>query len=183
MVPRGNTGAESTHRGIGAFLVEEFWEVLPPTIFFAVGFNLIVLTQRILLSDYLLQFAGFLVATTTALVVGKAVLIANMVPFLRRYDTAPLISTILYRALFYFVCVFVARFIEAYVHFIIDEGRVLGFFPFVAEHFSWHRFLFIQIWILVLFMLYTTAAELNRALGDGELRRILFTRRPPALMH
>ncbi|HET7881089.1 MAG TPA: hypothetical protein VFL55_09395 [Acetobacteraceae bacterium] len=180
----GTAGAESTQRHIIEVIFEEFRKVLPPTIFFAIGFNLIVLTQRILLSDYLLQFAGFMVATTTALVVGKAVLVADMTPLLRRFDNARLIWTILSKTVFYWACVFIARLLEGYVHFIIDEGRLVGFFPFVLEHFSWHRFLFIQIWIFVLFLLYTTGAELNQALGKGELRRILFARggarhRPP----
>jgi hypothetical protein len=77
-----------------AFFVEEFWKVLPPANFFAVGFNLIVLTQRILLKDYLVQFAAFMVVTTTALVVGKAVLIAAAIPMLRWYDRKPPIITI-----------------------------------------------------------------------------------------
>lgn len=47
-----------------AFLIKE---LLPPTVFFAVSFNLI-------LADYLIHFLSFLVATTSALVVGKSVL-------------------------------------------------------------------------------------------------------------
>jgi hypothetical protein len=57
-----------------AFVVKELREVLPPTLFFAVGFNLIVLTTDLILADYLASFGSFMVATMTALVVGKAVL-------------------------------------------------------------------------------------------------------------
>lgn len=78
------------------FFVEEFWKVLPPTIFFAVGFDLVVLTRRILLNDYLVQFARFMVVTTTALVVGKAVLIAAAIPMLRWYDRKPSIIAIVF---------------------------------------------------------------------------------------
>ena len=39
----------------------------------------------------------------------------------------------------------------------------------------------IQIWILVLFLIYVTASELNHLFGDGELRRVLFTHRPSEL--
>jgi hypothetical protein len=35
-----------------AFLIKEFREVVPPTLFFAVGFNLIVLTTKLFLADY-----------------------------------------------------------------------------------------------------------------------------------
>jgi hypothetical protein len=34
--------------------------MLPPTIFFAAGFNLVVLTTQLLLNDYSAQFAGLL---------------------------------------------------------------------------------------------------------------------------
>ena len=57
-----------------AFVVKELREMWPPTVFFAVGFNLIVLTTDLILADYLASFGSFMVATMTALVVGKAVL-------------------------------------------------------------------------------------------------------------
>lgn len=178
MTQRTDTNSQPVSgHGAWAFVVEEFWKVLPPTIFFAVGFNLIVLTQRILLKDYLLQFAGFMIATTTALVVGKAVLIANAIPLLRRYDSKPPIITVAFKTLFYWACVFIARLLEAYIHYMIDQGKVVGFGRYLQQTFSWRRFTFVQIWILVLFLLYTTGAELNRLLGKGTLRRLLFS--PP----
>ena len=73
------------HRA-GAFVLHEFLEMLPPTIFFFVGFNLIVLTTNLLLADYSVAFASFILATTGALVVGKSVLVANAMAVLRRYD-------------------------------------------------------------------------------------------------
>jgi hypothetical protein len=47
----------------------------------------------------------------------------------------------------------------------------------VVATFSWHRFAAIQLWILVLFLIYVTASELNHLFGDGELRRLFFTHR------
>jgi hypothetical protein len=64
-------------RRVGAFLLRELREMLPPTIFFFVGFNLIVLTTNLILADYFAAFGNFMIATATALVVGKAVLVAN----------------------------------------------------------------------------------------------------------
>jgi hypothetical protein len=40
-----------------AFVIKELREVLPPTVFFAVGFNLIVLTTDLILADYLASSA------------------------------------------------------------------------------------------------------------------------------
>ena len=72
--------------GLAAFLIKELKELVPPTVFFAVSFNLLVLTTNLILADYLHSIGSFLVATTTALVVGKAVLVANAMPILRRLD-------------------------------------------------------------------------------------------------
>ena len=43
---------------------------LPPTIFFLVGFNLIVLTKRLILEEHSIEFTGFFAATVAALPVG-----------------------------------------------------------------------------------------------------------------
>ena len=51
----------------------------------------------------------------------------------------------------------------------------------MATHFTWHRFAAIQIWIFVLFLIYTSVEELNARLGDGELMKIFFTRRSPVM--
>src|SRR5690348_173731 len=71
-------------RRVGAFLLREFLEILPPTIFFIIGFNLIVLTTNLILADYGAQFASFMLATASALIVAKALLVANALPVIRR---------------------------------------------------------------------------------------------------
>ena len=103
-------GSSSGFAGrIGAFLLHEFLEILPPTIFFLIGFNLIVLTTNLILADYGAQVASFIIATTSALVVAKAVLVANAMPAIRRYDRAPLIRPILFTTVFYWAAVFIVR--------------------------------------------------------------------------
>src|SRR5207244_2294415 len=53
-----------------------------------------------------------------------------------------------------------------------------GIVPHMMATFSWHRFAAIQLWILVLFLIYVTASELNHLFGDGQLRPLLFSHRP-----
>jgi hypothetical protein len=160
-----------------AFAIKEFKEIIAPTLFFAIGFNIIALTTQLILDDYLVQFANILVATAAALLVGKAVLIANALPFLRRFDRAPLIQPILFKTLIYFAVVLAVRFLEKIVEYRFGGGTLAAIPDYLKEHFSWHRFAAIQIWILVLFVIYVTATELNSLFGDGELLKILVTRR------
>ena len=103
-------------------------------------------------------------------------LVANATPFLRRYDIMPLAWTIFYKAAVYCVFVFAARVVE-----LIVEGW-LGGTPFaeVLARFSWHRFLAIQIWLFVLFLVYVTFNELTQLFGEGELHQLLTDRASPA---
>jgi len=47
--------------------------------------------------------------------------------------------------------------------------------------FSWHRFIAISLWILVLFLIYVTASEFSQLVGPAEMRRLLFAYRPSEL--
>src|SRR5271169_6953796 len=168
-------------RRIGARLLLEAREALPPTIFFFVSFNFIVLTTNLLVAQYLVAVSSFMLATLAALVVGKAVLVANKMSLLRRYDRAPLIQPILYKTAFYWVVVFFVRLLERFVHFAL-EGNPPGDFPsYLVTTFSWHRFIAVSLWILVLFLIYVTAREFSHLFGPGELRRLFFTSRPSEL--
>jgi hypothetical protein len=161
-----------------AFLIKELREVLPPTVFFAISFNLLALTTQLILADYLIHLWNFLLATTAALVVGKSVLVANALPFLRRFDAAPMIQPVLFKTIIYWAVVFLVRFLEKLVEYLFGGGTLAGISEYVATHFTWHRFAAIQIWIFVLFLIYTSVEELNARLGDGELIKIFFSRRP-----
>jgi hypothetical protein len=158
------------------FIKKEVTEALPAIVLFAAGFNLIELTTQLILDDYDVRFANFMVATMSALVVGKAVLAANALPFLHRFDRAPLIQPILFKTLVYWACVFLARLLERIIEYWMGGGSLGGTVDFLISHFTWHRFAAIQIWVFVLFLIYTTAAEINALLGHGELYRIFFTR-------
>src|SRR5215472_5256076 len=156
-------------RRVGAWSLHELYDILPPVIFFFVGFNLIVLTTN------------FMLATTGALVVGKAVLVADAMTFLRRYDRAPLLEPILFKTFVYWAFVFVARLLEAFVEFLMHGHPLREFLPHLASTFSWHHFAAVQIWIFVLFLIYVTGSELNQLFGHGELKRIFLTYRPSDL--
>ena len=167
---------------IGRRLLHELHEALPPTIFFFVGFNFVVFTTNLLLAEYAVAVSNFMLATVGALVVGKAVLVANAIPLLRRYDRAPLIWPILFKTAFYWVIVFLARLLERFVRFSVMERKPPGdFIPYLIKIFSWHRFSAISLWILVLFLIYVTASEFGSLFGSGEIPRLFFTSRPSEL--
>jgi len=147
---------------------------LPPTIFFFVGFNLILLTKRLILQEQGVEFSGFFTAIVAALLVGKAVLVTDNLPFMRRFDGAPMIQPILFKSAIYWLCVLIVRLAEEFVHFVASGGAMTDFGGHLVDHFSLARFLSIQIWLMVLFLVYVTIHEVNELFGDGEVYRLFF---------
>src|SRR5260221_3953718 len=98
--------------------------------------NLILLTTQLILAEYLIHFLSFLVATTSALVAGKSVLLADALPFFRRFDTAPMIQSILFKTIVYWCVVFLVRFLERLVEYWFSCGNVVLFPGCIANQFT-----------------------------------------------
>src|ERR1700687_2459695 len=168
-----STPTRLLRRGVTWWLAQ-VKHALPPTIFFFVGFNLIVLTKRLILEEHGVEFSGFFTAIVAALLVGKAVLVTDNLPFMRRFDGAPMIQPILFKSAIYWLCVLIVRLAEEFVHFVASGGAITDFGGHLVDHFSLARFLSIQIWLMVLFLVYVTIHEVNELFGDGELYRLFF---------
>lgn len=151
--------------------------LLPPTLYFFIAFNLIVVTTNLLTRDYWFNLGTFMLASTTALIVGKVVLVVDKVRIIDKFRGAPLAQPILYKTVFYSVVVTVVRFLERLMHFAFDPRGFDAAAEAALADFSWHRFVAVQVWIFVCFMLYVTASELNALVGDGQLRRLFFHHR------
>ena len=159
------------------FWLKEMRHILPPTLYFFCAFNLIVFTTNLLVHDYWFRVSGFLVATTTALVVGKSILVANQIRLIDHFRGAPLIQPILYKTIFYTLIVLVVRILERFIHFAIDDRGFTLAFGAAVDDFSWRRFAAIQIWLFTCFLIYVTATELSALLGEGQMFRLFFRHR------
>lgn len=164
------------HRAVHV-VVETFKHVLPPTTYFFIAFNLIVFTTNLLAHDYWFKLSGFLLATTTALIVGKAVLVADKIKLIDRYRGAPLIQPILFRSVFYTLVVLIVRFLERLLHLAFDDRGFGSAFQDSVQDFTWRHFTAVQIWIFTCFLIYVTATELSALLGEGQLFRLFFRHR------
>lgn len=151
--------------------------LLPPTAYFFVAFNLIAFTTNLLAHNYWFNLASFLLASTTALIVGKVVLVVDKVRIIDKFRGAPLVQPILYKTVFYAAVVTIVRFLERILHFAFDSRGFRAAADAAMQDFTWHRFVAVQIWIFTCFLIYVTASELNALVGDGRLRRLFFHHR------
>ncbi|MEC9432801.1 MAG: hypothetical protein VYD87_07830 [Pseudomonadota bacterium] len=158
---------------IGAWLLHEFSLVLPPTVYFLVCFNLLVLTVT-LATGQGVSAAQHGAASFVALVVGKAVLIADKLPFVNRYPEHPLIWNASWKALIYFAVAFAIRVLE---HVLEAARNPHGFgvgWEEATSDFRLGLFLAVQLWLALLLLLYAGFRELVRALGPRRVRAMFF---------
>jgi len=144
----------------------ELLEIIPPTIFFFVAFNVITFTKGLMLEQYGIKFSGFIAATIGALIVAKVVLIADKIPFINKYPDKPLIYNVVWKTGIYVMVALVVRFLE----YLIPLWWQYRNLSLAAEHLwgeiIWAHFWVIHIWLVCLFFVYVSFREFARAVGE-----------------
>lgn len=155
-------------------LKHEFLLMLPPAIFFFIAFNLLVITQRLILREYNIPLTKFAAAAIGALIVGKVVLIVDNLSFINKFPDKPLFHNVVWKSSIYFVATFTFRYIEHIISFLREYGNFMIANQHLLAEIVWPHFWLVQMWLAVLLFIYCTARELIRAIGREEMMRLFF---------
>jgi len=109
-----------------------------------------------------------------ALVLAKAVLIADMLPIINRYPEKPLIYNIAWKALIYLIVSLLVHYLERLSDFWRETGDFLAGNERLVNQIEWPHFWAIQIILLVWVLMYCTMRELIRVIGGANMSRIFF---------
>jgi len=150
----------------------ELLEVVPPTIFFFVAFNVISYTKKLMLEQYGIEFSGFVAATVGALIVAKVVLIADRIPFINKYPDKPLIYNAAWKTVIYVLVTLVVRFLEYLLPLWWKHRDVSVAMERLWNETIWPHFWAIQIWLVCLFFVYVSFREFARAVGEARFFRM-----------
>jgi hypothetical protein len=150
----------------------ELLEVVPPTIFFFVAFNVITYTKKLMLEQYHIEFSGFVAATVGALIVAKVVLIADRIPFINKYPDKPLIYNAVWKTAIYVLVTLVVRFLEYLLPLWWKYGDVSVALESLWNETIWPHFWAIQIWLVCLFFVYVSFREFARTVGEARFFRM-----------
>lgn len=153
---------------------KEILEILPAVIFFFFAFNLIVLTDALTTEQYGIRVFSFVSASIAALVIGKVVFLANILPFMNVFSGKPLIYNTLWKTFIYWTISLLVRYLEHLIPLISKYKSLAAVNTHLMNDMIWTRFWAIQIWLVILFFLFAAFQELVSVLGEGKVRQIFF---------
>jgi hypothetical protein len=155
-------------------LKEEFFKILPPTIFFFVALHIIMFIRILMLEGTGLSPYSSASIAVTALILGKAVLIADMVPMINRFPNKPLIYNVAWKTLIYWLMATLIHYVERLIDFWRQAGSFVAGNRRLLAEIVWPHFWAIQIVLFVLIAMYCMMHELVRVVGKEKVMRIFF---------
>ncbi len=159
-------------------LKEEFLAVVPPTIFFFVTLHIVAVVRVLMTKGTSIQPVSTISITVAALILGKAVLIADMLPAINRYPDEPLIYNVAWKTVIYLLVAGVIHYLERLFDFSRQAGGITAGNEKLLAEMVWPHFLAIQILLFVLILMYCTGRELVRVIGRQKAQRIFFGPKP-----
>jgi hypothetical protein len=153
---------------------EELVAMVPPTIFFFVALHIVALIRVLMLKGTGLAPVTSVSVAVAALILGKAVLIADMLPIINRYPDRPLIYNVAWKTLIYWVMAALIHYLERLVDFWRQAGGLVAGNEKLLAEMVWPHFWAIQIILLVLILMYCTMHEIARVIGGDKVRQMFF---------
>jgi hypothetical protein len=162
-----------------AFVKKELLELLPPTIFFLVVFYLVVFTRSLIRESEGIPMRTYTAATVGALVVGKAILIADALPAFRWFREKRLIFNVAWRTLLYLVVALLLQTLEELGPRIPRDGLTAAIEGFVDET-PWTLFWATHLLFATFLAIYSLLTAMIEIIGRERFLAVFFgwNRRP-----
>ena len=159
---------------MSAKIKEEFLALIPPTLFFFVALHLIAFVRVLMVEGTGLPLTTSLSVTIAALVLGKSVLIADLLPAVNRFPEKPLAYNVVWKTTIYVLVSGVVHYLEHLIDYWRETGGFVAGNQKLLAEIVWPHFWAIQIILIVIIFDYVTMRELVRAIGGHTLRRMFF---------
>lgn len=156
------------------FVAHELRKAAPAFLFFVAVFGISRVTLAMMLEEHHLTLGGTAVAVIGALIVAKAVLVVDALPFANAFATRALVYSVLWKSALYWLITLAFRYLEEIVRLARQRGGFLAANERLFEEISWPHFWAVQLWIAIAVLAYSLAREMTHAIGRDQVRRILF---------
>jgi hypothetical protein len=159
---------------LSAKVREEVVAVIPPTIFFLFTLSLIAVIRVLMLRGTGVPVSSWFQIAVGALLLGKAVVIADHLPFINRYPERPLAYNIAWKTAIYTLVAMLIHYVEHLIDFWKQAGGLIAGNERLLAEIVWPHFWAIQIILVILIFGYCTMHELARLLGREKVRELFF---------
>jgi hypothetical protein len=157
-----------------------YLELLPPAIFFFISFTMILLTKKLILSEYGISWTGISAAFVGAFMIGKVILVVDKLSFINKFKNRKLIYSVLWKFLIYFLTALMLQYIERIVPVFMKHNNIVEANRQFMLETVWPHFWLIQMWLAVLFFIYCAMRELIRTIGREKVVKMFFGSRSDA---
>ena len=159
---------------LSAKIKEEIAALLPPTIFFFIALHMVALFRILMLEGTGITLGTSTSVTVAALILGKAVVIADLLPFINRYPDKPLAYNVAWKTMIYFLIAMFVHYLERLVDFWREAGGFIAGNEKLLAEIVWPHFWAIQMFLVVVILMYCTIREVARVIGGDKVRRMFF---------
>jgi hypothetical protein len=155
-------------------LRHEMLKMVPPVMFFFVLLHAVVIIRALMVRGTGISLPVSMSVIVASLILGKAVLIADMLPFINRYPDRPLIWNAAWKTLIYTIIAGVFHFLEKLFDYWKDTHDLAAANHALLTHINWPQFWAIQILLFLMIGNYCMFSELGRVLGRPVLKSYFF---------
>jgi hypothetical protein len=155
-------------------LKEEFLAVLPPTVFFFIALHIVGFVRVLMTEGTGLPVTSSAQIALAALILGKAVLLADLWPPINRFPERPLAYNIVWKTVIYYAFASFIHYLERLYDFAKESGGIVAGNEKLLSEIVWPHFWALQIILLVIILNYCVIRELGRVLGERRMLRMFF---------
>ena len=160
---------------------EEIEAMIPPTLFFFVMLHIVAIIRSLMLRGTGITLTSSLSVTLAAVVLGKAVLLADMLPIVNRYPDKPLIYNVAWKTVIYVVVSLLIHYAEHLFDYWRETGSLAAGNRELLAKIVWPHFFAIQLLIVVMIFSYCVLRELVRVIGRQKVIEMFFGK--PLVQH
>jgi hypothetical protein len=151
---------------------EEGRKLFVAAVFFAVGFCVILVHNRLLVEGSQVKTASFLRALLGGVIVAKVLLSVDVLPFVNIFPHKPMINNIGWKTSLYLMASLFFLYADPFLSHLIHGAGLRA-----SSTQAWHELMLPRTWAIVisvaiLLLVYVTMQELSRTIGKDQLKRM-----------
>jgi hypothetical protein len=156
---------------------EEGRKILVTAVFFAIGFCLLILHNRLLVEGSQIQIASYARAVAGGLIAAKVLLSVDMLPFFDAFPHKPMVYNIAWKTSLYAVGAMVYLYAEPFVKHLVKGAGLYGSHQQAWQELMLPRTWATLIWLVVLMLVFVTMKEISRVIGTEQLKSMFLGQR------